>query len=640
MCGIAGWLGKMPDSGTHAERMVRALGHRGPDAHGIRNWPTATLVHTRLSIIDLSPAGIQPMANEDDTIWVVFNGEIYNHRELRRTLEARGHVFRGHSDTEILPHLYEEHGPDFVEKLRGMFALAVYDCRTKTIILTRDRFGIKPLFYSVGIAQLVFASEIRAVLNSPGIDTTPDRQAVYDFTSLFYIPAPQTFYKGIRALQPGEILQAHFDESGLCYKTRSYHHWTIGADPSISFGQAVERSEQLIATAVSRQLQSDVAIGTLLSGGIDSSLVTAAAQKVAGSRLRTFNVRFDEQEYDETWAALAVAKHIGSNHTTLDIEAGQGSWSRITELLLHVGQPFTDTSLFAVNEVCRLMRRHLTVALSGDGGDEAFGGYYPFSQISGITRLQMLPRPFWSGAAITLLPLAYMELVPARLPHRLRELLASDDVSVIQGLSCWIQEREQRDLFPGAEKLLPTRRLFEPQWEYHLGRHASRAEWLSAYLTEIGVRLGLANDFLFKVDTASMKESLEIRVPMLDEDLFEFGLCLPHRLKVKGKMCKRVLRAVAERWLPSAVAHKPKKGFGIPVDRWADKNFKERLGEELLGPMSSLTEFFNPKAYRPIIEAFCEERSCRTISRQGLYQRAIMFLAVHIALTGERVSLS
>src|SRR5262245_32147047 len=212
MCGIAGWLGTVDDGELVAARLVQALRHRGPDSHGIRSWPEATLGHTRLSIIDLSPAGAQPMANEDGTIWTVFNGEIYNHRELRHGLEKRGHMFKGHSDTEVLPHLYEEEGSDFVSRLRGMFALAIYDTKTRTLILARDRFGIKPLFYAPGKNRFAFASEIRAVLELPDIDTQLDRQAIYDFAALSYIPAPETFHQGIRALQPGKILEAKLED--------------------------------------------------------------------------------------------------------------------------------------------------------------------------------------------------------------------------------------------------------------------------------------------------------------------------------------------------------------------------------------------------------------------------------------------
>src|SRR2546426_7590260 len=333
MCGIAGWLGASADGKDSAGGMVRALRHRGPDANGIKSWPQATLVHTRLSIIDLTPAGAQPMANEDGTVWTVFNGEIYNHRELRRNLEKQGHVFRGHSDTEVLPHLYEEEGLDFVKKLRGMFALAIYDTRRHVLMLARDRFGIKPLFYAPSKDRLAFASEIRALLGLPGIDTRPDRQAIYDFAALFYIPAPETFYTGIRALEPGEILEARLDVDGVSWKTQAYHRWSIAPDLALTLDQATDRADELLTTAVCRQMESDVPLGTLLSGGIDSSLVSVAAQTALTQGLRTFNVKFSEEEYDETWAAVAVAKNIGSHHQTLDMDGVRGTWDHVTALL-------------------------------------------------------------------------------------------------------------------------------------------------------------------------------------------------------------------------------------------------------------------------------------------------------------------
>jgi asparagine synthase (glutamine-hydrolysing) len=588
-------------------------------------------MHTRLSIIDLSPTGAQPMANEDGTVWTVFNGEIYNHLELRRQLEARGHVFKGHSDTEVLPHLYEEEGSEFVRKLRGMFALAIYHTRTRTLLLARDRFGIKPLFYAPVTEGLIFASEIRALLELPGIDDRPDRQAIYDFTALFFIPAPETFYTGIRALQPGEMLEARLDAHEVSYKRRTYHQWAIAPNPTMTLAQAEDRTAELLMTAVRPQMESDVPLGTLLSGGIDSSLVSVAAQATLNDQLRTFNVRFTEQEYDETWAAVAVAQHIGSRHETLDMDDILGTWDYITGLLLHAGQPFADTSLFAVNAACRLMRRHVTVALSGDGGDEGFGGYALYWRIASITRWQTLPITVWRGASVALAPLERLAVIPARLPQWLRHLAGADNTSIIQNLLCWVREEEHRRLWQGMN-VLPVRRLFEPQWEHYLQPSASRLERLSAHATEIYTRLLLPNDFLFKVDTASMRESLEVRVPMLDEELFAFGLSLPHSLKVKGQTCKRVLRAVAQRWLPPTVSSKSKQGFGIPVDRWVNSDFKMRLRDALLGPSSRLPEFFRPEAYQPMLEAFCEGRPYPGISRQGLYQRAIMLLSVHLVL--------
>jgi len=631
MCGIAGWLGHVPEGRRVAERALRSLHHRGPDDKAVREWPEATLIHTRLSIIDLSRAGAQPMANEDRTVWVVFNGEIYNHRELRRDLQARGHNFKGHSDAEVLPHLYEEEGPDLVNKLRGMFALAIYDSRNKTLTLARDRFGIKPLFYAPGCERFVFASEIAVLREMPFAELTPDRQAIFDFAALFYIPAPETCYKEIRALQPGEILTARFDVPDIAWHVRRYHTWTITPDPSLTLNQAVDRAEELVIGAVNRQLESDVPLGALLSGGIDSSLVSRAAGNSLGEGVHTFNVRFGDNEYDETWAALAVAKHIGSHHVTLDMDEVHGTWEYITGLLRHAGQPFADTSLFAVNAVCKLMRKHVKVALSGDGGDEGFGGYDFYHQIPKIAYWQTLPAVICHSIAMSLLPLGRLGVVSATLPQRLSEFIGADDTTIIQNLFCWIREREHELLCRDAD-VLPVRRLFEPEWDHSLPADATRVERLSAHATEVNIRLTLPNDFLFKVDTASMRESLEIRVPMLDEDLFEFALSLPHHLKATGRMGKRVLRALADRWLPAEVARKPKWGFGIPVDQWVDSDFRTRLKETLLGSSSTLPDFFHEGTYRPWIEAFCEGNSCFGVSRQGLYQRVIMLLSVQLTM--------
>jgi len=633
MCGIAGWLGNLPYKEEVAKNLAQALFHRGPDACGVRYSREATLIHTRLSIIDLSESGAQPITNEHGTVWCVFNGEIYNHHELRRDLKVRGHEFRGHSDTEVLPHLYEEYGVGFVNKLRGMFAIAIYDAKTQRLVLARDRFGIKPLFYAPSEHRLSFASEIRALLKVPGIDLRPDRQAIYDFAALFFIPAPETFYAGIRSLQPGEMLVAQLVSNKISWNTQTYHHFTIAPDYGMTLTEAVEQADALLTQAVRQQLESEVPFGALLSGGIDSSLVSAAAQAALRDELRTFNVCFSEREYDETWAAVAVAEHIGSRHETLNMHGVTGTWDHVTDLLLHAGQPFADTSLFAVNAICRLMRRHVTVVLSGDGGDEAFGGYDFYRWIGWIAPWQSIPESVMRALLCALPPLSRLGIVPDRLQQRVRDLSNTDDTSIIENLICWVRGDEHRRLCLDTN-VLPVRRLFEPQWENHLPPHAPRIERLSAVTTEANVRLMLPNDFLFKVDTASMKESLEIRVPMLDEDLFAFGLSLQHRLKATSRISKRVLRGVAKRGLPPSIASKPKRGFGIPVDSWVESDFKARLRELLLGSSSKLPEFFRPEIYRPMIEAFCDNRLCPHISRQGLYQRAIMLLSVQLALGG------
>ena len=631
MCGIGGWIGYQEGGDEVAARMREALHHRGPDGYGIRSLQAATLVHTRLSIIDLSESGAQPMGNETGTIWSICNGEIYNHRELRNDLAQKGHIFKGHSDSEIIPHLYEELGAGFVDRLRGMFAIAVYDARTRTLLLTRDRFGIKPLFYAPSKRWLAFASEVRALLCVRGVDTRPDRQAVYDAAALLYIPAPETFYQGIRALQAGEILEAHLADDGeVSWKTRRHWNGVIAPDQAKSLSEAVDQAEGLITAAVRHQLESDVPLGALLSGGIDSSLISTAAQRMLAGTLKTFNVRFSDQKYDETSAALAVAEHIGSRHMTLDMKEGQGTWEQVVGLLKHAGQPFADTSLFAVNAVSRVMRAHVTVALSGDGGDEGFGGYNMYWQLARIARMQRLPAVVWKTCALAVKPLARAAIVSAYLPNRLREIARSDDVQIVQDLFSFAPEEELHNLCLDHQKMLPVRRLFEQQWEHRLPRNADRVERLSALATEANVRVTLASDFLFKVDLASMKESLEVRVPMLDEELFSFGLSLPHELKVKVRECKLVLREVAARQLPHAIASKPKHGFGVPVDRWVNAEFRTRVREALLGPSSRLENFFRPGGYKPVLESFCDGYADSRFSRDAMYRRVIFLLSVHL----------
>lgn len=630
MCGIAGWIGRVPDPRLAASGMLQALRHRGPDSEGIRMWPSAALIHTRLSIIDLSPAGAQPLANETQTIWTVFNGEIYNHRQLRRDLEAKGYRFRGRSDTEILPHLYQQYGPEFVTRLRGMFAVAIYDVAERRLLLARDRFGIKPLFYTPKPDALAFASEINALLTLPGIDTRLDPQAISDFAALAYIPAPETFYAAIRSVEPGEIVEAQVDNLRVHWRARRYYSWSIHMDSGMSVSQAADRAETLIENAVARQLETDVPLGAMLSGGIDSSLTSAAAQKSLGGSLRTFNVQFPGEDYDETWAAKSVATHIASEHQSLPMQETRGNWETITELLTHTGQPFADTSLFAVHAISRLMRRHVTVAISGDGGDEAFSGYDAHWRLGRLSRAQSFP-PFALYAASALFEgMARAGLPLRRLAGRLRDIAGADDASIAQTLFGFLDEREHAALLNDCRAVLPPRRLFEKQWEHNFAGRGSALDHLSALVMEVNVRLTLPNDFLFKVDIASMKEGLEVRVPMLDEDLFTFGLSLPHDVKVKGRTGKRPLREVAHRWLPRDVARKPKRGFAVPLRSWFDKDFVRVATDVLLGPTSCLPDFFRPEAYRPLLYGLRDGAVFPQLSDEQVCARMILFLAIQL----------
>lgn len=631
MCGIAGWVGVDSAAPHVADQVAHALRHRGPDAMGIKRWNNATLVHTRLSIIDLSFTGGQPMSNEDSTVWTVFNGEIYNHRELRNELSSLGHIFRGCSDTEVLPHLYEELGAAMAEKLRGMFALAIYDTRRRKLLLIRDRFGIKPLFYASVPGRFMFASELRALRQMPGIDETPDRQAISDFAALFYVPAPQTFFRGIQALCPGELLQVEEQGEELEIRKRRYHQWNLEADESLTLERATERAEALIERAVGRQLQSDVPLGALLSGGIDSSLVTWAAQKANGG-VQSFNVRFSDTEFDESWAAVETARHFGSIHKTLEMDDFPGTWDRITSILRQAGQPFADTSVFAASAMCEFVRQHVTVALSGDGGDEGFGGYDSFWRIGAIARWQSVPKRLRSAATSVFAPaLSKLYLLPSRYCQRLIRLGQADNTEILEDLDSWIREKEHAELC-GNEELLPVSRWFEPQWSHGSAAKRSRLAELSAHATEVKMRLRLPNDYLFKVDLASMRTSLEMRVPMLDEELVQFGLTLPHRLKVQGRTCKQVLRNVARRHVPARVASKRKAGFRVPIDRWVTREFKANVRDFLLGIDSPVQAYCCRKSYEPWVAAFWEGKQHPAISRGGLYERVIMLLSLGLAL--------
>lgn len=628
MCGLAGWLG-FPDAVVPSDAILEALAHRGPDATGVMTWPDAGLLHTRLKIIDLSPTGAQPMTNEDFSVQVIFNGEIYNHRSLRRDLEAKGHVFRGTSDTEVLPHLYEEYGSDLFSRLRGMFTIALHDANERLLLLGRDRFGIKPLFYSRTRRFLAFASELNALRLMPGLDLTPDRQAIADYAAIFYVPAPRTIFRGIDALEPGTLLEARLGrDDQVEVQKRSYHRWSI-APRHLTLEEAVDEADTLVEDAVARQLESDVPLGALLSGGIDSSLVSAAAQRRGDGTLQTFNIRFAEVDYDETEAARAVADHIGSEHETLAMPHGGGSWEHITSLLAHAGQPFADSSLFAVDAVAEAMRARVTVALSGDGGDEGFGGYDFYKRLEQIERVRQLPVRVGRGASHVAQLVARAGLIRSTLPSRIREVSGTDQTAIVQSLFSWIRGDERERLIVDAADLEPPRRLFEPRWD---GGLRSGVDRLVAHAAEVNMRLVLPNDFLFKVDTASMRHSLEVRVPMLDEDLVAFGLSLPRSLRANRGTGKIVLREVAKRRLPSSVVGRPKHGFAVPVDTWVDRDFKNNVRATLLDSGSGLREYLNPRVYEPWVHSFCSDSASPGLPRADLYQRVVMLLGLNLAL--------
>jgi asparagine synthase (glutamine-hydrolysing) len=635
MCGIAGRFHPVSltaDPLWH-HRVDGLLAHRGPDGKGHYHDVHCELVHRRLALIDLSPTGHQPMPNEDGSIYVVFNGEIYNHLELRAALEGKGHRFRGTSDTEVLVHLYEEYGAEMASHLRGMFAFAIYDRRARQVFLARDRYGIKPLYYAHHEGQILFASEIKALLALTGFRPVLDRQACYDYLGLGYVPEPWTGFANIHTLRKGTALAVGADGE----REIRFHEIQARPDHSQTIPHATAAMAERLLHAVERQSLADVPVAALLSGGIDSSLVVAAYCRVAKTPPRTFNVRFPDREYDETLVAQAVSKQCGTQHKTIDL----GEWSlgpdAIQRLLLHFDQPFADTSLIPTYAVCRAIREHgIICTLSGDGGDEAFGGYARFWRANRL--IQMMKLPGWVQRAMirTGSHLAEHHHDRGRQLAKAAALSLAgqeDAATLIGGLSNYLDEEQKAELVlpPAREGLVTVYRYFDG----YAPAAATELEALSRRMTEKLFSVGLPSDMLRKVDMMSMLAGIEVRVPMLDEEVVALGLALPHRLKTDGRSGKLVLRSVAREWLPRDVAAHAKHGFSIPVDVMVTPEFHQMLEDHLLSASARVHAFLNIRLIREWVALFKQARTGHrvgTISRGGLYQRIFILLALELWL--------
>jgi asparagine synthase (glutamine-hydrolysing) len=551
MCGIAGFV---DPSGTEARlvAMCQTLVHRGPDDAGARLWPDhgVGLGHRRLSIIDLSSAGRNPIGNEDGTVWVVHNGEIYNYRELRRELERAGHRFASQSDTEVIVHAYEEWGDGHVERLRGMFAYGVYDRRgpLPRVLLVRDRVGIKPLHYSWDGGRLAFASEAKGLLRVPWVNRSPDRAALADYLVYGYIPAPETAYLGIRKIGPAERLLLQ----GGRLSTDPYWDLPSGSTPNGDAREAQEFVEKLLADAVESHMVSDVPVGLFLSGGVDSSSIAALMPR-KGSRPRAYSIGFDVAEHTETAHAQTVADHLDLDLRTRTVAVGDALAALDHIVEIH-DEPFSDASSLPMSRVARLASEDVKVALSGDGGDEVFGGYWWYGAWRKSARSESLPalvRRVISGIAT--------------LP-RLREVtwlrgLHADSLERYAGLVELFPPALARDVLsrPSAAELdgRDARWHLREYWREELDPR-TRAQYVDFHTY-------LPGDILTKVDRASMSVSLEVRPPLLDHELVEAVMGLPSPIRGEDKALLR--RAMARR-LPVSILARPKKGFSVPWFRW------------------------------------------------------------------------
>jgi asparagine synthase (glutamine-hydrolysing) len=637
MCGLAGRFhpeALAPDP-AWAGRADRVLQHRGPDGAGRYTDERCELVHRRLALIDLSPRGAQPMTNEDGTLQVVFNGEIYNYRELRGDLLRRGHVFQSTSDTEVLLHLYEDHGPDLVGALRGIFAFAIYDRPRRRLLLARDRYGVKPLFYAQHGSEWLFASEIKAIVQRRGFTPQLDRQACYDFLGLGYVPEPATGFANIHALPAGSRITLGPGGAHL----EGYD--TVAAAPRADrrLEETVAALAERLVAAVRRQSVADVPVAALLSGGIDSSLVVATHERAGLGPTTTFNVRFPDRQHDETDAALAAATHYRTRHHTVDLADSALSPDALFGLLRHFDQPFADTSLVPMYWISRAVRdRGIICTLSGDGGDEVFGGYACFWRANHLMRAAALPGWLRSATRRVTGALAGWTENWGRQVNKalcLAEAGRSSSALLLAGLANYLNEDQKAELIrPEArDDLAPVYRLYEGDDP----PAATDLEELSRRITERWFRVSLPSDMLRKVDMMSMRASIEVRVPLLDEEVVALGLELPHRLKTDGRTGKLVLRSLARRWLPRSVAAHPKHGFTIPLDVMVGGDVHAALDDVLLSPRARIRCAVDERLVRTWLHDFAGARSRNgsgggAISRGGLYQRVFTLLALELWL--------
>jgi len=562
MCGIAGFAG-WPLGAEQAGRTVRAMCdaivHRGPDDSGYFVAPEVALGMRRLSIIDVA-GGQQPIGNEDGSVQVVFNGEIYNHHEVRRDLVGRGHRFRTRSDTETIVHLYEEMGEAFVERLRGMFAIALWDIRAKRLVLARDRVGIKPLSYWVTPDGIAFCSELRSLLALDRFPRRLDDRGMAAFLSLGYVPDPLAAFAGVAKLPPGHVL-TWSAERGVAVQ----RYWTpaVAETPVVDEASAVERLRELLAAAVGSHLEAEVPLGAFLSGGLDSSTVVALMARGTAIEPHTFSIGFDDVAFNEAPHARRVAEAIGTRHTELVVRPDADRW--IDGIVAIFDEPFADSSALPTYVVSWLARQHVTVSLSGDGGDELFGGYTRY-----LDALRRPTLPAWGRSILRAVGRALPHVAPGRgrLLDRARSREAAYAGTVALPLA-------PVDGGMAARRLVPRDGEFGDIVPDAFA--AAGARDFGSQMMLVDIATYLPGDILTKVDRASMAVSLEARVPLLDHALVEFALALPSGLKIRDGVGKQLFRRAIRGLVPPAVLDHPKLGFAVPLGSWFRGPLRHRL---------------------------------------------------------------
>jgi asparagine synthase (glutamine-hydrolysing) len=596
MCGICGKLQFDPETGVSEDlidRMTGAIAHRGPDGVGKYVSGPVGLGHTRLAIIDLS-TGDQPMPNEDKTIWLVFNGEIYNFRELREDLLKRGHQFRSATDTEVIVHLYEEYGVECVSHLRGMFAFALWDERQQSLFLVRDRVGIKPLYYANLGKALVFGSEIKALLADPDVTCEIELQSVDKFLTHLCLPGRETLWKGIYKLEPGNYL---FAKNGNI-KIKQYWdlHYRL-AEHWDSIDSAAEELYGLMERTVEEHMISDVPVGFLLSGGVDSTAVLSCAAKTRSRKLSTFTVGFDNASFeDERVYARLAASRYGTDHHEITLSPRE-FWDFLPSLVWHMEEPVCDPPAVSLHYVSKLARQHVKVLLSGEGGDEAFGGYYSYKNLLLLEEAKTALGPFKGALAFA--------LSATRFCGPLRKLGKYSPYAGVNLPDYYYSRAASPFSFFNRSKSA----LYTADFEESICRKRSievtemlfrrvRAEPLLDQMQYIDLKTSLPDDLLIKADRMTMANSLELRVPFLDHKVLEFAATLPARYRVKGMGTKLVLKRAFRNQIPDQIIRRRKAGFPLPINTWIRHDLRANVREILMDGKSLARGYFR----RPGIE--------------------------------------
>lgn len=595
MCGIAGFAGEGTEiaGAEEVRRMCQTIVHRGPDDEGIYVRGPVALGMRRLSIIDVS-GGHQPIHNEDHTIWVVFNGEIYNFPELRAELEQRGHKFYTNTDTEVIVHLYEDFGAECVKKLRGMFAIALYDERKRSLLLARDRLGKKPLHYALAGGRLYFGSEIKAILAVAPHLAEVDHEGILQFFYFDYIPDPHTAYRRIGKLPPGHLLEFH---NG---RVRVEQYWDLpeyGTNQITSEEECLDELERRLAEAVRIRLISDVPLGALLSGGVDSSIVAALMARATSSPVKTFSIGFENQDFSELQYAKIVANRFGTDHHEMVVKANL--WETLQKLTCMMEEPFGDSSIVPTYHVSVMARKHVTVALAGDGGDELFAGYDRYAVNLKRRHFDHIPR--WVGRQ-------YRRHVYPYMPSMLRGRKLSWNLSLssrdryLDGISFLPACDRDRALFSQDFQELASH-LPDPFLQFRDHYDRGRAKEPLSRLLYLDTKTYMTADVLAKVDRMSMAASLEVRAPILDHEFVEWVTGLPANWKYRNGIKKYILKKLAERvGVPREVLDRRKQGFALPLVHWMRHEMKDNLREILLEPRSLQRGYFNPEAVRSFID--------------------------------------